>query len=399
MKILVLNAGSSSIKFQLFLMEEEKSIASGLVEAIGESSSAYKIKCLQSGKIIEDDNCIIKNHAEGLKIVQDVLKQMNILDSLDSLDGIGHRVVQGADLYSQPTLITDEVVKGIEKIAPLAPLHNPAHLEGIKTAMKQAPHVPEVAVFDTAYHQTLPPKAYMYAISYDMYEKYKIRKYGFHGTSHYFVAKTAAKYLNIDFDKFNAITLHLGNGSSMAAIQNGKSIDTTMGLTPLAGVMMGTRCGDMDPSVLAYINEKTGMDIQQINNYLNKECGLKGIAGSNDLRDIRALLKKGDKKGVLAYDMMTYRLKKYIGAYYAILGRIDAVIFTGGIGENGYIAREKTCENLEHIGITIDKEINKTKQEGIVELNKKDGKVKVLKIPTNEELEIAIQTKKIIEAN
>ncbi len=398
MKILVLNAGSSSIKFQLFLMDEERAIASGLVEAIGEPTGAYKIKCLQSDKVIED-KCHIKDHSVGLELVQDALKKLGILQSLDELDGIGHRVVQGADLFSKPVLVDDDVVKGIEEVAPLAPLHNPAHLKGIRTAMQQAPHVPEVVVFDTAYHSTLPPYAYMYAIGYDMYEKHKVRKYGFHGTSHYFVAKTAAKHLDIGLDKFNAITLHLGNGSSMAAIKNGKSIDTTMGLTPLAGLIMGTRCGDIDPSVLSYMSEKTGMDIHQINNYLNKESGFKGLTGSNDLRDVTAMIEQGDEKAKLAYEMMAYRLQKYIGAYYAILGRVDAIIFTGGIGENDALTRRMTCQNLDHLGIKLDEDKNSVRTDGIVDLSHASSKIKILKIPTNEELEIALQTKAIIEQN
>lgn len=396
MKILVLNSGSSSIKFQLFLMEEEKSIASGLVEAIGEEVGAITIKCNVTNEKTQQ-NIHIKDHTHGLNLVQDILKQMGILESLDVLDGIGHRVVQGADLYSQPTLVTKEVVDGIEQIAPLAPLHNPAHLKGIKTALEQAPHVPEVVVFDTAYHQTLPPKAYMYAIGYDLYEKYQIRRYGFHGTSHYYVAKTASEHLGIDFDKFNAITLHLGNGASMAAIENGKSVDTSMGLTPLEGLVMGTRSGDIDPSVLYYLSSKTNKDMAWMNNYLNKESGLKGICGSGDVRDVLKLIDQGDEKAKLALDMMVYRLKKYIGAYYAILGRVDAIIFTGGIGENAVVVREMVCENMEHLGISIDKNANANPNAPIATLNKPDGKIKVLRVPTNEELEIALQTRKVIE--
>ncbi len=396
MKILVLNSGSSSIKFQLFLMEEEKSVASGLVEAIGDGVGRITIKDLVNDKK-EVKELEISDHEHGLNIVQEMLKEMNILDSLDTLDGIGHRIVQGADLYTNPTLVTPEVVEGIEKIAPLAPLHNPAHLKGLRTALKQAPHVPEVVVFDTAYHQSLPPKAYMYAIGYDMYEKHKIRKYGFHGTSHYFVAKTAAKHLGIDFDKFNAITLHLGNGASISAIENGKSVDTSMGFTPLEGLVMGTRSGDIDPSVLNYIAQKTGKNLDELNNYLNKECGFKGLCGNGDLRDVEALIEKGDEKAKLAYDMMTYRLKKYIGAYYAILKRVDAIIFTGGVGENSDLTRAKVCADMEHFGIILDEKVNSVRQDGIVDLHKPESKIKILKVPTNEELEIALQTKKVIE--
>lgn len=395
MKILVLNSGSSSIKFQLFDMDGEKSLSLGLVEAIGDKLGAIKVKCLKSGAVIEN-RVYIKDHDEGLSLIQQLLKKMDILKSFDILDGIGHRVVQGANLYSKPTLVTPKVLKDIEDISPLAPLHNYAHLKGIKTSLAQAPNVPEVVVFDTAYHQTIPQKAYMYAISYEMYEKYNIRKYGFHGSSHQYVVKTAANYLNIPLDQFNAISLHLGNGASSAAIKGGKSIDTSMGLTPLAGLVMGTRSGDIDPSVLDYICEKTGHDIKWVSNYLNKNCGLKGLCGSGDLRDVEDMIKQGDERAKLAFDIMIYRLKKYIGAYYAVLGKIDAIIFTGGIGENSSLVRSSVCKDMDHLGISIDEEVNEKRVDGIVQLNKKDMALKILKVPTDEELEIAKQTKEVI---
>lgn len=396
MKILVLNSGSSSIKFQLFEMDKNESVATGLVEAIGESFGSIKVKCLKTDEQ-KHEMLYIADHAQGLELVQSFLKELGILDSLDILDGIGHRIVQGADLYSEPTIVTKQVVEGIKSIIPLAPLHNPAHIKGIETALSQAPHVPQVVVFDTAYHQTLPQKAYMYAIGYDMYEEHHIRRYGFHGTSHYYVSKSAAKYLDIEYENFNAVSLHLGNGASATAIKGGKSVDTSMGLTPLEGLIMGTRSGDIDPSVLAYIHEKTGRNTNWINNYLNKESGLKGICGTADLRDVQNLAAEGDFRANLALDMATYRIKKYIGSYLAILGRIDAVIFTGGIGENSKIIREMVCNEMEHLGLYFDKDKNENPQDGIAPLHKDDSKVAILRVPTDEEYEIALQTRRLIQ--
>lgn len=396
MKILVINSGSSSIKFQLFDMDKNLALASGLVESIGEELGHIKVTSNVS-KETKKDSLIIKDHESGLQEIQNRLKQMNILESLSEVDGIGHRVVQGGALFTKPTLITKDVIDGIDNLSSLAPLHNPAHLAGIKTAMNQAPKVPQVAIFDTSYHQSIPKYAYMYALPYEMYEKHQIRRYGFHGTSHYYVAKEAAKYLGIAFENFNAITLHLGNGASATAIKNGKSIDTSMGLTPLEGLIMGTRCGDMDPSIIHYIAQKTDQDIHSINNMLNKKSGLKGICGTNDARGMDELIQKGDKKAKLAFDMSVYRIKKYIGSYLAIIGKIDALIFTGGIGENYKELRSAVCENLEHLGIGIDEDVNNNPQKEIANLTKENCKVKVLKIPTNEELEIALQTQRIIK--
>lgn len=396
MRILVLNSGSSSIKLQLFDTQKIISLASGLVESIGEESGKIKLTShITNTK--KEMTLVIKDHEAGLQEVQKLLKTMGILESLEEVDGIGHRVVQGGDKFTKPTLITDEVIRGIDKLSSLAPLHNPAHLSGMRTALKQAPKVPQVAIFDTSFHQSIPQHAYMYAIDYEMYEKLHVRKYGFHGTSHYFVAKEAAKYLNIPFEKFNAITLHLGNGASACAIQNGKSIDTSMGLTPLDGLVMGTRCGDIDPSVIHYIAQESNHDIEWINNMLNKQSGLKGICGTNDARDMQELIQKGDKKAKLAFDMTIYRIKKYIGSYIAILGNIDALIFTGGIGENYKELRSSVCQNLEHFGIGIDEDKNNSSQNGIINLTKEGLHVKTLRVPTNEELEIALQTKEVIE--
>ncbi len=393
MKILVLNSGSSSIKFQLFDMEKEVALASGLVEQIGEKIGKIKVET-KSDTIKEE--LVIANHEQGLKEIQARLKSMGVLESLDAVDGIGHRVVQGGDMFTDPTLINDEVVKAIDELAALAPLHNPANLAGIKTVTNQAPSVPQVAVFDTAFHQSMPPHAYMYALPYEMYEEYKIRRYGFHGTSHGYVAKEAAKYLGIDFDKFNAVVLHLGNGASASAVKNGKSIDTSMGLTPLEGLIMGTRCGDMDPSIVEYITQKTGKSISEVNTLLNKQSGLKGICGDNDARVLEGLVEKKDPKGLLAFNMMAYRIKKYIGAYIAAIGKIDAIIFTGGIGENYAELRSEVCNSLGHLGIGINDEVNFSRPKGLSDMSDSSKSIKVLRIPTNEELEIAFQTKQVI---
>lgn len=398
MKILVLNSGSSSIKFQLFDTKKNTALATGLVESIGEKNGNIKLTSHQTNTT-KQLTLEIKNHEKGLQEAQKLLKDMSILDGLDQVDGIGHRVVQGGDKFTKPTLINDEVLKTIDNLSSLAPLHNPPQLIGINTAIKQAPKVPQVAIFDTSFHQSIPPHAYMYAVPYEMYENLHVRRYGFHGTSHHFVAKEAARHLDIPFQKFNAITLHLGNGTSATAIKNGKSIDTSMGLTPLEGLIMGTRCGDIDPSLIHYISQKTGQNIEQINNILNKKSGLKGICGTNDAREMKNLIQKGDKKAKLAFDMSVHRLKKYIGSYIAVIGKIDALIFTGGIGENYKELRGAVCENLEHLGIGIDKALNDTPKNGIANLTKKGLHVKTLKVPTNEELEIALQTKEVIEDN
>ncbi len=285
----------------------------------------------------------------------------------------------------------------IGKLSILAPLHNPANLAGIEFVQKAHPHIPQIAVFDTAFHATMPNYAYMYALPYEMYEKYQIRRYGFHGTSHHYVAKEAAKFLNIAYEEFNAISLHLGNGSSAAAIQKGKSVDTSMGLTPLEGLIMGTRCGDIDPTVVEYIAQCANKSLEEVMKILNHESGLKGICGDNDARNIEARKEKGDKKAKLAFEMCAYRIKKYIGAYMAVLKKVDAIIFTGGLGENYSALRERVCEGLEDLGIALNKPKNDNPGNGLVDLSQPDSKVKVLRIPTDEELEIALQAKEIAE--
>lgn len=399
MKILVLNAGSSSIKYQLFNMGNSSVLATGLIEKIGENDSLARIKYPDAAGVeqkIERINAI-KNHEEALAIMNELLIESGAIKDLTELDGIGHRVVQGGSLFSAPSFVTDEVIDAIDQLIPLAPLHNPANLSGIKVAMHQSPGIPNVAVFDTAFHSTLPKHAFLYALPYKFYTENNVRRYGFHGTSHHYIIKEAAKYLGKDVNELNAITLHLGNGASMCAVQNGKSIDTTMGLTPLEGLIMGTRCGDIDPAIMIYLARTKGYSIDDLDKIMNKESGLKGICGNNDMREVGKLAGEGDAQAQLALDMFSYRLKKYIGAYSAVLGRVDCIIFTGGIGENDVNARLNACSNLKNLGIEIDADANSKRSSGIMEVNTKASPVKVLVIPTNEELEIAMQTQEVIE--
>lgn len=391
MKILVLNSGSSSIKFQLFEMDKNKSIANGIIEQIGENDSSAKIEF--GGKTIEK-NEFIKDHSAGLKLMNMLLIESFTIKSLDELGAIGHRVVHGGEKFSEPVIVNQEVLAEIEKLIPLAPLHNPANLDGIKVTMEQSPKVPQVAVFDTAFHTTIPSYAYMYALPYETYEKDGVRKYGFHGTSHHYVTKEASKYLGIG--NLNAITLHLGNGASMAAVKDGKCVDTTMGLTPLEGLIMGTRSGDLDPAILFYLARKNGYTIDDLDKLLNKQSGLKGICGSNDMREVENMAEKGDKKAQLALDMFAYRIKKYIGSYSAVVGKLDCIIFTGGIGENDIDTRMRCCEDLENLGIELDLVKNNQRAKEILDISSKDSKVKVLVIPTNEELEIALQANSLL---
>ena len=399
MKILVLNAGSSSIKFQLFNMDHSSVMANGLVEQIGESESNARIKYndINGAEQKKEVKGCVSNHEAALKLMSNLLIESGVIKDLNELDGIGHRVVQGGASFSKPVLVDEWVVSEIDRLIPLAPLHNPGHLAGIKVSLEQSPKVPQVVVFDTAFHSSLPKHAYLYAIPYKLYEDLKIRRYGFHGTSHHYIVKEAAKYLNKDVNTLNAITLHLGNGASMSAVRNGKSVDTSMGLTPLEGLIMGTRSGDIDPAVLFYLARKEGLSIDDLDRMLNKESGLKGICGSNDMREIGKMAEEGNEQAQLALDMFNYRIKKYIGAYSAVLGRVDCIIFTGGIGENDTSVRLHTCSDLENLGIKIDEVINNQRCQGIVKISTEDSPVKVLVIPTNEELEIALQTKEVIE--
>ena len=395
MRILVLNSGSSSIKFQLFEMQTKTSLASGLVEQIGSSSSRAVLKA--NGEIYEIKR-FIKDHHDGLEAMNELFTTSHTLHDLSELDGIGHRIVHGGESFFSSMIVDESVIKKIEEISPLAPLHNPGHLAGIKNAMKESKNVPHVVVFDTVFHQSMPEYAYRYALPYDVCKTHHIRKYGFHGTSHRYVCKQAAKMLGIEFDKFNAISLHLGNGASACAVQNGKSIDTSMGLSPLEGLIMGTRSGDMDPAVVIYLLNIGVLKWNEIDNFLNKKSGLFGICGSSDMREVVAKM-QNDERAKLAFEMFCYRVKKYIGSYYAILGRVDALIFTGGIGENAPNTRQKICDDLKHLGIHINHELNFSDKRGERCIDEDGAKIKTLIIPTNEELEIAIETARVIKEN
>ncbi len=392
MNVLVINSGSSSIKCQYFV--EQKSIASALIERIGEDVSYSEVR-------YEDQTFSNKNplstHEEALEVLFTLLKESNVISSISDLDAIGHRVVHGGAAFSEPTLINEEVIENIRSLIPLAPLHNPANLRGIEIIAKIQPNIPQVAVFDTAFHQTMPKYASLYPLPYELYENAGIQRYGFHGTSHAYVAKEAAKLIGQDISTLNLITLHLGNGASATAIKAGKSIDTSMGLTPLEGLMMGTRCGDIDPAIIPFLASNLDMDIESIDKMLNKESGLQGICGTNDMREVIAQ-SGNDSKTLLALEMYTHRLKKYIGSYTAILGRVDAVIFTGGIGEHASKVREIVCDGLdESIGLNIDIDKNNIASTQNRSIHKVESKIQLLIIPTNEELEIVFQTEKIIE--
>ncbi|HEG5396181.1 TPA: acetate kinase [Campylobacter coli] len=393
MKILVLNSGSSSIKFKFF--DDKVVKASGLVEKIGEEKSKVILKNALNDENFERE-LAIKNHEHGLQIVNELFKESGILEDLNALDGCGHRIVHGGRNLSEHCLVDDYVLKEIDRVSIFAPLHNPAHLAGIKTMMKAAPNVKNTVIFDTAFHRTMPDFAYMYALPYDFYDKHNIRRYGFHGTSHAFVSARAAKLLGKDKEDLNAISAHLGNGASVCAIKGGKSVDTSMGFTPLEGLVMGTRCGDLDPAILPFISNLKGLTIEEIDTLLNKKSGLYGICGSNDFRDIGVKIEQGDDKARLAFDMFCYRLLKYIGAYFTVLPRTDAIIFTGGIGENAALVRQKVCEKLSHLGIELDTELNNEKTSCERVISAANSKVKIFIIPTDEELEIARVTEELI---
>ena len=397
MKVLVINCGSSSLKYQLIDMDGEKVLCKGLCERIG----------MESSMITHEANghkattpAIFPTHTEAFA---EVVKKMTTgegkcINDVSEIDAIGHRVVHGGEKFKESCLITDEVIETIRELSPLAPLHNPAGILGIESARKVfGPNIPMVAVFDTAFHSTMPPKAYMYAIPYEYYEKYGVRRYGFHGTSHKYVAYKAAEYLEEPIERLKLITCHLGNGSSITAVQDGKSVDTTMGFTPLDGVLMGTRCGAVDPSAVTYVAGKHGFGVSEMDTYMNKKSGMLGISGkSSDFRDITAAAEAGDKRATLAKDMLVYDIKKDIGAYAAAMNGLDAVIFTGGIGENAPNCREEVCENMEYLGIKIDKAANDFKGE-LKKISTPDSKVEVWVIPTNEELLIARDTLAMIQ--
>lgn len=395
MKILIINTGSSSIKYQLFQMDDQSVLASGLIEKIGDSSSKHTYKT-NSGKQVFDDP--VANHEDGLNKVVNLITDsaVGVITEKTEIKAIGHRVVHGGETFQKPCIINEEVLETVRENVSLAPLHNPANITGIEVAQKIFPTATQVGVFDTAFHHTMPPKAFHYAVPLALYQDHKIRRYGFHGTSHHYVALQAAEVLGKPLSESNLITIHVGNGASITAIKNGQSIDTSMGLTPLEGLIMGTRCGDIDPAIPHFLTTQTDMDINDINNLLNKKSGMKGICGMNDFRDIRNARNQGDQNAQLAFEMYVYRIKKYIGAYCFALGQVDAIIFTAGVGENDYDVRREVCSGLEKFGIKIDESRNDGGFSVITPIHQDDSEVKLLVIPTNEELMIAIETKKLL---
>jgi len=394
MKVLVINSGSSSIKYRLFNMRNRSVLASGLLEQIGETEGRLTDVTRNAQGEMEkaEKKQSVKNHQQGFQLIGSVLGESGALQDTAELYGIGHRVVHGGEKFREPTIINQEVIQTIRELIPLAPLHNPSNLLGIEVALKAAPNVPQVAVFDTAFHQSIPPHAFRYALPQELYVTHQVRRYGFHGTSHGHVAKKAALYLEQPLETLNIITLHLGNGASIAAIKKGECIDTSMGMTPLEGLIMGTRSGDIDPAIIFYLSRKTSQSNDEIESLLNKQSGLKGICDVNDMREIEKRAARGSVPARLAVDMFCYRIKKYIGAYVAALGSLDALVFTAGIGENAADIRARSCENLAWLGIEIDPEKNTQRSSDVLEIQSPKSTVNVLVIPTNEELEIAIQT-------
>jgi acetate kinase len=399
MKVAVINCGSSSIKYEVFGLPDFAMLATGLIEKIGSSEGRLSQRSRNAdGTFVEQIHSKrLSNHREGFDFMAQVNREDRIIQDESELFGIGHRVVHGGEVFREPTLINDEVVSAIRRLIPLAPLHNPSNILGIEITRARFPGIPQVAVFDTAFHQTLPSHAFHYATPYDWYAEHRVRRYGFHGTSHHYVAKEAARYLGKAPESVNLITLHLGNGASATAVRGGLSVDTSMGLTPLEGLVMGTRSGDIDPALHFFMMRETGMSADELEKALNSQGGLKGICGLNDMREIIDQAGRGNDRAKLAIEMFCYRIKKYIGAYVAVLGSVDAIVFTGGIGENASVIRESACEGLEHMGIAIDGAKNVAAVGNIAEIQKDGGPVRVLVVRTDEEREIAQQTIHAIE--
>ena len=393
MNVLVINSGSSSVKYQLFDMQDTRVLTSGLVERIGEAESRLLHRWLQDGDMQELVRSeAIADHQQAFEAIGAVMRDSGSLAETARLDGIGHRVVHGGEEFTQPTLIDSAVVERIRALGPLAPLHNPANLTGIEVCLRLFPDLPQVAVFDTAFHQSMPAHAYRYALPEAWYREQRVRRYGFHGTSHQYVAGRAATFLRQPLTSLNLITLHLGNGASAAAIRQGACVDTSMGLTPLEGLIMGTRCGDIDPAIPFYIGAATGATPAQLEAQLNRDSGIKGICGVNDMREVQQQAAAGDARAQLAIDMYCYRIKKYIGAYCAVLGSVDALVFTAGIGENSALIRETTCAGLDALGIALDPHKNRAPRRGTAAIERVDAAVRVLVVSTDEEIEIAQQT-------
>jgi len=396
MKILVINAGSSSLKFQLLDMEDKKILVKGICDRIGMENSTMQYQVPGKDKIVINKD--MKKHNDAIAIVLQALldKNIGVIQSMSEIAGVGHRVLHGGEKFHDPVLISDSIMDAIRECIPLGPLHNPANIMGIEGCVEEMPDIPMVAVFDTGFHQTIPKYAHIYAIPYEAYEKYSIRKYGFHGTSHKYVAQRAAEMLGKPIEQLKLISCHLGNGASICAVKYGKCIDTSMGLTPLDGLEMGTRCGSIDPAVLTFLMQKENMTAMDMDTYLNKKSGMLGVSGvSSDMRDMHAAAKEGNKRAILAIDIFCYRVKTFIGSYFAAMNGADAVIFTGGIGENDGFIRERSLDEMDGLGIVLDREKN-TIHGKEVDISASGARVKTLIIPTNEELAIAKETMKII---
>lgn len=392
MNILVINCGSSSLKYQLIDSESEEVLAKGLCERIGIDGS--RITYQPAGGEKEVTVSPMPTHTQAIKLVLDALtnEKSGVIKSLDEVGAVGHRIVHGGEAFTSSTLITEDAIKAIEACNDLAPLHNPANLIGIRACQELMPGTPMVGVFDTAFHQTMPKKAYLYGIPYDYYETYKVRRYGFHGTSHSYVSKRAAEILGRPYDSLKTIVCHLGNGSSICAVENGKSVDTSMGLTPLEGLLMGTRSGDVDPGAMQFIMHKENMDIDQMLDVLNKKSGVYGVSGvSSDFRDIENAADEGNERARIALDSFAYRVAKYVGAYTSAMSGVDVIAFTAGVGENDKVTRKKVCEHMAFLGIKVNDEANSKRGQEII-ISTPDSKVTVMVIPTNEELAIARET-------
>jgi len=398
MKILVLNCGSSSIKYQLLDMSSGVVLAKGIVEKIGLKGSFLKNERFDGDKVKLEGE--ILDHQSGIEYLLGLMisEKRGVIKSLNEINAIGHRVVHGGETFQESCYLDDITIKGVEDCSDLAPLHNPANLKGIYAMRNLLPHVPQVGVFDTSFHQSMPDYTFMYALPYSLYKKYGIRRYGFHGTSHSYVSKRACEILNVDYNSKKIITCHLGNGASVTAIKDGKSLDTSMGLTPVEGLIMGTRSGDVDAGALTLIMEKEEIDYASLNTLLNKHSGMLGISGvSSDMREVESAASEGDERAILSLKMYEYRVKKYIGAYAAAMGGVDILIFTGGIGENGSETRENVCKDLEFLGLEFDKLVNEGARGKELVISKKNSRVTVMIVPTNEEFVIASDTCQIVE--
>ena len=397
MKVLVLNCGSSSIKYKLYDMTTKEVMAQGGIEKLGLPDSFLKFTLADGSKKVIEKN--MPEHTVGVELILEVLTnaEYGCIKSLEEIDAVGHRLVHGGEKFNTSVVITPEVIKQMEACTELAPLHNPANLKGVAAITKILPDVPQVGVFDTAFHQTMPAHAYMYALPYEYYEKYGVRRYGFHGTSHRYVSRRACEFLGLDYENTKVITAHIGGGGSITAVKNGKSIDTSMGLTPVEGLVMGTRCGDVDLGAITFLMEKEGLDAAGVNAVINKKSGVMGVSGvSSDMRDIEAAIAAGNERAKLALDMFEYRLLKYIGAYTAALNGVDVLVFTGGIGENQMQTRDFICRGLEYLGVKYNAELNAKSRGEEIEISTPDSKVRVVVIPTDEELTIASDTMALI---